>query len=164
MRKVDVRKIKWCFNQKNVDLIEPNENLSREYLRSAEETYEELILPYKKRSRMWLATQKYYFEYFLVYAILMRFGIKCEIHECTIELAKILEIRGFLPKNFSKKLEEDKELRIMNQYYLKNIRVDINPKELRNDLLTFKDILLKITDEDVLTVRDYISSLLKHNN
>ena len=31
-------RLKWCFSKKEVKLIEPNENLAREYLRSAEET------------------------------------------------------------------------------------------------------------------------------
>ncbi len=31
-------KLKWCFRKREVKLIEPNENLANEYLKSAEET------------------------------------------------------------------------------------------------------------------------------
>jgi len=45
----------------------------------------------KDKSNMWLATTKYYCEYFAIYAVLMKLGIKCEIHECTIKLVEFLE-------------------------------------------------------------------------
>ena len=78
-----INKLKWCFERKEVKLIEPNENLSGAYLKSAEETF--LVLKdIKEESNMWLATMKYYCEYFSCYALLMRVGIKSEIHDCTI--------------------------------------------------------------------------------
>ena len=40
-----VNKLKWCFSKKEVKLIEPNENLAREYIKSAEETLVVNILP-----------------------------------------------------------------------------------------------------------------------
>ena len=33
-----VDKLKWCFSRKGIKLIELNENLAKEYLKSAEET------------------------------------------------------------------------------------------------------------------------------
>jgi len=79
-----VDKLKWCFEQKRgIKLIKPNENLAKEYIRSAEETL--LILKdIEGKSNMWLATTRYYCEYFIVYALLMKLGIKSEIHDCTI--------------------------------------------------------------------------------
>lgn len=62
---MDAKKLKWCCKQKyGLKLDNPNDNIAREYLQSAEETL--LILQeIKGKSNMWLATTKYYCEYFL---------------------------------------------------------------------------------------------------
>ena len=63
-------RLKWCFKQrKGIRLIEPNENLAEEYIRSAEETLA-VLSNIKGKSNMWLATTKYYCEYFAIYALL----------------------------------------------------------------------------------------------
>ncbi len=100
-------KLKWCFGKKEVKLIKPNKNLADEYLRSAEETL--LILrDIKGKSNMWLATTKYYCEYFAIYALLMRLGIKSEIHSCTIEIVKFLEEQNIIDKGTAEILEKIK--------------------------------------------------------
>jgi len=122
-----MNKISWCKNQKSgIKLIEPNDNLSEEYYQNAEESLKVLRSINETKSNMWLATTKYYIEYFAVYSILMKIGIKCEIHDCTIALIKFLEKESVIKSGISKLLEKDKELRIDNQYYLKNKPVDIN--------------------------------------
>lgn len=151
-------KLRWCFSKKEVKLIEPNENLSNEYLKSAEETL--LVLrDIKGRSNMWLATMKYYCEYFAVYALLMRLGIKSEIHECTIEIVKFLEKEGILSRGIAKTLEADKELRIDNQYYLKNRKVIINFDRLRDLILELKEIINTLTNNEILKVRTKIKEI-----
>ena len=59
----DNEKIRWCKAKRNgIELIEPNNNLAKEYIDNAEETL--LILKtIKGKSNMWIATTKYYFEY-----------------------------------------------------------------------------------------------------
>ena len=53
----------WCKKQKKgIKLIDPNTNLSVEYLERAEETLI-VLKEVKDKSNMWLATTKYYFEY-----------------------------------------------------------------------------------------------------
>jgi len=152
-------KLKWCFSRKGVRLIEPNENLAREYLKSAEETL--LVLKdIKERSNMWLATTKYYCEYFAVYALLMRLGIKSEIHDCTIEIIKFLEKESIIEKGIAKVLEHDKELRIDNQYYLKNKRVAVSYNSLRDLILKMKERINIITNEKVGEIREKIRKLV----
>ena len=147
-----VDKLEWCFSKKEVKFIDPNENLAKEYIRSAEETL--LVLKdIKGKSNMWLATTKYYCEYFATYALLMRFGIKSEIHDCTIEIVKFLEQLGILNKYVSKVLERDKKLRIDNQYYLKNRKVTVDYNNLRDFVLELKELVMSITEEDVAKVR-----------
>ncbi len=129
----------WCKKQaKGIKIVEPNDNLSKEYLSSAEETLS-LLKDIQGNSNMWLATTKYYTEYFTVYALFMKLGIKSEIHECTISLSKILEDEKILPKGTSKVLEDDKQLRIDNQYYLKNYEVSLDYDELVELMLTIKN-------------------------
>ena len=54
-------------------------------------------------SNMWLATQKYYTEYLAAYSLLMKIGIKSEIHSCTIEIIRLLEKEKIVYFGFSKK-------------------------------------------------------------
>ena len=148
--------IKWCkLQKKGIKIIEPNDNLSREYMQTAEETLD-VLRDIGNKSKVWLATTKYYCEYFAIYSLFMKIGIKCEIHECTIELSVLLEEKKILPQGFSDTLEKDKQLRIDNQYYLKNRDVSVNYNELLNFVLKIKDINNKLTQEDIKKIRDTI--------
>jgi len=117
----------WCKKQRlGIKLVKPNVNLFCEYMENAEESIRVLTKIRNTESNMWLATTKYYIEYFAAYAFLMRIGIKSEIHDCTIKVFKALERADKISFKISKILERDKDLRIDNQYYLKNrsVRVD----------------------------------------
>lgn len=150
--------IKWCKKQKKgIKIIKTNENLAQEYIQASEETLSVLKTSAKK-SRMWQATTKYYSEYFAAYAMLMKIGIKSEIHDCTIELAKILEKENLLPKGFSNELEQDKELRIDNQYYLKNKEADIDYDKLLTQILKIKEKISTITLEETEKIRKQIEA------
>ena len=152
-------KIKWCKAIKNgIELIEPNDNLAKEYIDNAEETLV-ILKTIKGKSNMWIATTKYYFEYFTVYSVLMKLGIKSEIHECTISLCGFLEGNGVYKKGVFKRLRKDKELRIKNQYYLKNIPVDADYDELFEFLLEIKDTLEKMTYEQICDIRSRIKKM-----
>jgi len=151
-----VASISWCKKQnKGIKLIEPNDNLAREYIQTAEETLDTLK-SIRNKSKVWLATTKYYCEYFSVYALLMKLGIKSEIHECTIAICELLEELKIVPLGYSKRLEQDKQLRIDNQYYLKNKEVPINYDELLTFVLTIKDINNKLTKEEIQKIRERI--------
>ncbi|MCK4670241.1 MAG: hypothetical protein KAT43_03480 [Nanoarchaeota archaeon] len=148
--------LNWCKKQKKgIKLTEPNENLCKEYIINAEETLS-ILQDLKGKSNMWLATTKYYCEYFTVYALLMRLGIKSEIHDCTIELCKLLEKEDLLPKNTHIKLEKDKQLRIDNQYYLKNIEVKLNFSELTEFVLQVKKSINSLTLDKTQDIRNKI--------
>ncbi len=149
----------WYKKQKNgLALISPNDNLSNEYMKSAEETLL-LLNDLKDKSRMWLATAKYYCEYFAVYSLFMKLGIKCEIHDCTISLAGILEKEGLLPNGIHERLEKDKNLRIENQYYLKNKKVDLDYDSMLRFILEIKNIVNKLTYGEINKIRKKIQGL-----
>ena len=145
----------WC-KKHGMKLIEPNDNLAEEYYKSAEETLRVTNLIKHSGSNMWLATQKYYTEYLASYALLMKIGIKTEIHSCTIEIVKLLEKENIITFSLSKTLEGDKEIRIDNQYYLKNRPVDFKPEELAELLLNIRKILDTITEEQTSKIRRLI--------
>jgi len=114
-----------------------------------------------KKSNMWLSTTKYYCEYFAVYAVLMKLGIKSEIHECTISLVKFLESQEIFKKGTWKTLEKDKELRIDNQYYLKNKKVDFSYDFLFEFTLEIKEILMSLTEGRIKEIRKELKEKLK---
>ncbi|HLC19416.1 MAG TPA: hypothetical protein VJK72_00735 [Candidatus Nanoarchaeia archaeon] len=136
--------IDWC-KKHGMKLIEPNDNLSEEYYTNAEETLRVTNLIKNSGSNMWLATQKYYTEYLAAYSLLMKIGIKW-----------LLENEKIIDFEFGKILEEDKELRIDNQYYLKNKPVHFDSKELSDTLLKIRKILDTIKDSDIKRIRKLI--------
>ncbi|MDP4039308.1 MAG: hypothetical protein Q8P57_01900 [Candidatus Pacearchaeota archaeon] len=145
--------LSWCKKQKNgIKFIKPSDNLSKEYFKYIGETLS-VLGGIECKSNMWLATSKYYSEYFCAYSILMKIGIKCEIHDCTIGLCKLLEKEGILFDGFAKTLEEDKELRIDNQYYLKNRKVKIDNDALTEFLLRTKEILNRLNYDMINKIR-----------
>ncbi len=157
---MDADKLKWCCKQKaGLKIDKSNDNLAKEYLQSAEETLS-VLRDIKGKSNMWLATTKYYSEYFAIYALLQKIGIKCEIHDCTIAVSKLLEEIKIIPEDYSKKLEDDKELRIDNQYYLKNRSVNVNFRELSDFILTIKNKVNSITLDEINKARAEIKKIM----
>jgi len=155
-----MKKIDWCKKQeRGIKIQEPNDNLSKEYFENSEESLKVLKSIRDTKSNMWLATTKYYIEYFGVYSVLMKLGIKCEIHDCTIALVGFLEDFGIFEKNTYKILEEDKELRIDNQYYLKNKPVNIDFDELSSFLLSIRKSLDNLNSNKIKEIRDKIMNL-----
>lgn len=149
-----MKKISWCKKQKaGIKIQEPNDNLSREYYENAEESMRVLKSIRETSSNMWIATTKYYIEYFAVYSVLMKIGIKCEIHDCTIALIKFLESEEIIEKGISQILEKDKELRIDNQYYLKNKPVNIDFEKLSGFILLVNSSLGKLNTEKIKELR-----------
>lgn len=144
-------------------LIEPNDNLSEEYFRNAEETLRITNIIKNSGSNMWLATQKYYTLYLAAYSILMKIGIKTEIHSCTIEVILFLEKEKIIDFDFSKILEKNKELRIDNQYYLKNIPVEFNSKEIAEILLKVRKIQRLLTKDKIINIRNKIFNKSEYN-
>ncbi len=150
----------WCKKQsKGIKLIEPNDNVSNEYFKSAEESLKVLHAMKDTHSKMWLATTKYYFEYLAVYSVLIKLGVKCEIHECTIALVRILEGKGIFRMGTYDLLVGDKDLRIDNQYYLKNRPVTLDFQELSDFLVAIKVTLDNIDRKKIDEIRKLVSSL-----
>lgn len=127
-----MNKIKWCFGQKKgLEFIEPTSNLSDEYLKEARQT----LLRIQENKDKWDIIMGYYACYNALYSILMKAGIKCEIHDCTLEMVKL--IPGFDSKDYAFIINL-KELRKQVQYYLKD--------EVLKDVFSIKGFVWKCTE------------------
>lgn len=141
-------KMNWCKNQtKGIELIESKEHLSKSYFGEAEETLREL----KEVSGKWKLIMAYYSCYNALYSILMKIGVKCEIHDCTIELMNLLDFSEE-EISFLKKLKFD---RIEAQYYLKKIELK-NPEKVKLFVNKCKEKLFDLNSEEINVIRNKI--------
>ena len=109
-------KIRWCLTKKRgIELVEPNENLAKAYTLKAEHALQSMNA--NKGNTEWEIPSAYYAMYFSVYAILMKLGVKSEIHTCTIEF-----MRKYLKDHYTQEeielLTMSQEARIDTQYYV----------------------------------------------
>jgi len=89
--------IKWCLDQKRgLELVESNLNICDSYIGMAKESIN--ILSKVLDSNIWSATTSYYIFYYSLYALMLRVGVKCEIHACSIQ---------FLEEFFSKYYDQN---------------------------------------------------------
>ena len=150
--------IKWCLNQKKgIEIIEPSDNLRGAYLMKAEEALDTLRTT---KSRDWQLTTAYYTIYHGIYSLLMKIGVKCEIHSCTIEFTK-----RFLRDHFS---SEDFELidkafsaRIDSQYYVSrevpDKNYDLIMKKIPVFLVKCKNVVLE--QKETENIRNQVLSI-----
>jgi uncharacterized protein (UPF0332 family) len=147
--------IKWCLSQKDgLRIIEPNENVSKSYICMAEESIS--VLKNIGESRIWSATTAYYVFYYSLYALMLRIGVKCGIHSCSI---------GFMKKHLSElyskidieMFEKSFSARIDLQYYSNRPVDDGVINETKKYCVDFfvktKDILSKIGEEEINEIR-----------
>lgn len=147
-------RLNWCKRQNHgIKKVEPSKNVSQGYIENAEETLRILKKIMETGSKTWIATLKYYTEYFSFYSLMMRIGIKSEIHDCTLEVAKFLEERNIIDKEVVEELEDSKDLRIKNQYHLKNRPVDVDLDELSDFILEVKDIKDNLSNDQINKIR-----------
>ncbi len=105
----------WCGRIKNgISLTAPNETLASAYLKKAEEALETMQTI---TARDWKITTAYYAMYFSLYAVLTRFGIRCENHSCTILLMERLLFDYFTPVEMTL-VERARGARVDAQYYI----------------------------------------------
>ena len=141
--------IRWCLDKKNgIELVESNDNLSQSYFKESKE----LLMDIKDNLPKWEVIKAYYCCYNALYAILMKAGIKCEIHDCSIELVKLIPIFEVKDYLFLIKL---KDKRIANQYYLKNEKLeDLN--EVKQFVFNCGKILDALDTDGINALREKI--------
>ena len=148
--------IEWCLKQKNgLEIIEPNANMSNSYLKMAEESIS--ILNDVEKSRIWTATTAYYIFYYSLYSLMLRIGIKCGIHSCSLEFMKAYLNKFYNEKDFEM-VQKSFSARIDLQYYadrpVDNSIIEETRKYCKDFFLKTKDILSKITESQIRLIRE----------
>ena len=107
--------VRWCL-QKNggLELVEPNGTMADSYIKMAEESID--ALKNLEKSRLWTAVTAYYIFYYSLYSLMMRLGVKCEIHSCSLEFMKQY-LRLFYNSEDVAMIEKAFNARINLQYY-----------------------------------------------
>jgi uncharacterized protein (UPF0332 family) len=105
----------------------------------------------------WTATTAYYARYFALYALLMKLGIKSEIHDCIINVAKLLSKNGILNPRLIDDITKAKQTRIDTQYYVEKelSQTDIknNMEAARKFVLEIEQTIENITPEQIKEIR-----------
>ena len=122
----------------------------------------EVMRALQDKSTAWAASACYYSMYYSLYAVLMRMGIKSEIHSCSM-----LAMNYLLGEHYSKEdgilLERAFEARIENQYYVIDIPQAQKLDALFDGAVVFYEksqgVLMKINEQDIETVRDIVRRL-----
>lgn len=148
-------KIKWCAGKKEgLSIIEPNPDLANAYIKKAEEALESMRVNIIKD---WKISTAYYTIYFSLYAVLMKLGVKCEIHSCTIEFAK-----RFLKEYFEEPdldfTEDSLKARVDSQYYIDRTVPDEQYNKMIQKtpefLVKCKSVIIKLNEKKVNEIRD----------
>ncbi len=145
-----MEKIEWCKKQiKGIRIINPNENIANSYIKKAEES----LIMIEKATPSWKIICAYYACYDMLYALYMKTGIKCEIHDCSIELMKIF---NFEEENidFFEKLKED---RINVQYYITEKIPTPNLQKIKKIILKIKEKIFNLSETEINRIREKIN-------
>ena len=147
-------KIKWCIGKKEgLSLIEPNSDIVEAYVKKAEEALESIRLNIIKD---WKISTAYYTIYFSLYSILTKIGIKCEIHSCTIEFAKMF-LKGYFNEEDLDFIEDSLKARINSQYYVNRTVPDEQYNKMMTKspefLVKCKSILIKLNEKRINEIR-----------
>jgi uncharacterized protein (UPF0332 family) len=154
-------KISWCLKVKNgLELVEPNNNLVKVYTKKAQSSLNVAIAA--KGNRDWEIATRYYAMYFALYSVLMRIGVKCENHSCTIEFMKKL-LGSYFDKKEVELIQSSMKARIDAQYYgdrdIAESQYGNMVKETPHFLAKCKEVLHMLNDETVAVLRKKLEDL-----
>jgi len=148
--------------RKGVRIIEPNPNLTEQYLRKAIGALNTMNAALQIRETDWILATAYYARYFALYALLMKLGIKSEIHDCSIAIARLLAKNKILTQNLVTDIAQAKQTRIDTQYY---ITKEITQREIRKNVESTRKFVLEIqksieniTIEQINSIRSKLRS------
>ena len=152
--------IRWCLQQKDgLQLIEPNENMAISYLYMAEESIS--TLQGAEKSKLWTATMTYYIFYYSLYAFMIRMGVKCEIHSCSLVF-----MQQFLKEVYTQQdmtmIKKAFSARSDLQYYtdrpVKEEIIEETKRYCKDFYIKTKDVLAKLSEQQIETIRNDLIS------
>jgi len=148
----------WCLKQKKgIRLVKPNQRLTEEYLRKAKSSLNTMNAAQQIDEVEWVVTTAYYARYFALYALLMKMGIKSEIHDCSIAVAGLFAGHGIVQQELVNDISSAKELRIDMQYYipreLKKENIEKSVKQARIFVLEMEKAIEALDEEQIKLIR-----------
>jgi len=147
----------WCFKQKHgIRTVEPNEDLAKAYLKKAISALNTMTAELKIQETDWIVTTAYYARYFALYSLLMKIGVKSEIHDCTIRMGRYLSENGILNKNLIDDIEKAKQTRVDMQYYVAR---EFCVRETKNNVESARKFVLDIEKETGNLTTDKVNFL-----
>lgn len=155
--------LKWCCKQKEgIKLITPNDNLAKGYLKMAEDSLGTMNRE-RKYNSMFAISACYYSMYYSLYSVLMKIGIKCEIHSCTIEFMKKMLDKFYAIEDF-KIIKKAFNSRNIAQYYVDRIVPKDDSSYIVEKAPIFfnksKEILAKISENDIENIRNKLNEIV----
>ncbi|MCW4044502.1 MAG: HEPN domain-containing protein [Candidatus Bathyarchaeota archaeon] len=137
--------------------MEPNPNLAKAYLQKAISALNTMTAALQIKETDWTATTAYYARYFALYALLMKIGVKSEIHDCTINIAKLLAKNKILNPHLINDITKAKQTRIDTQYYVTKELTQTDSKNnteaARKFVLQLEQATENITSEQINNIR-----------
>lgn len=154
----------WCLKQKRgIRIIEPNPNLTQAYHKKALSALNTMTAALKIEESDWIATTAYYARYFALYALLMKIGVKSEIHDCTLHVARLLSENGILNPTLVEDIFQSKQTRIDTQYYVEEEQI---PEDIKRNVEAARKFVLEtekatenLTTEQIHNIRTQLKKL-----
>lgn len=117
MRRDDRSYIRWCARQRRgIRLVDGSECLQEAHRKKSRDSIIALRSLIESGVGTWAASASYYAKYHAVYALFMKVGIRCEIHDCTVAAFRAAFDDPAL-KGLANDLAESKGIRVATQYY-----------------------------------------------
>ena len=157
----DKRYLNWCLKQsKGIRIVKPSDNLVKAYLEKSRNALKSMEINAQASLAEWAVSASYYAEYFAVYALLSKFGVKCEIHDCTITLFEHL-FCDTVSSEIIKDLRNSKENRVETQYYTQEINVDLEQiiKKTKKFVLEIDSIIDGLNSEKIAELKKRLKIL-----
>jgi len=95
----------------------------------------------------------YYGCYYALYSLLMKVGLKCEIHDCTIALMQFFDFS----EDENEFMEKMKNERIGVQYYRKEVK-KLDFKMIKNFVVKCKVLYSKINHDGIIKIRGLVKN------
>ncbi|MGV8151347.1 MAG: hypothetical protein ACP5NV_06490 [Candidatus Woesearchaeota archaeon] len=134
--------------EKGIKIIAPSTENAAAYIARAEAD----LLVIQKQDQIWAAIISYYACYNALYAVLQRYGIKSEIHSCTIEIMDYFnKLKPY--KQFMIRL---RNIRQDVQYYLKE-PANIDYNEIRTFISCCKIEIRECNNDKISTLHKILS-------
>lgn len=156
--------LKWCCcKEGGINLLEPSDNLSAGYIKMAENAIGTMNRE-KGLNSQFAISACYYSMYYSLYSILMKLGVKCEIHACTLAFMKNM-LKSFYSEEDCKIINKSFNARDTSQYYVDRIVPKEDIEFIFSKAVPFlnksKEILSKINEKDILRIRKEVESIIK---